>query len=109
MTTAFDITDWHPERVAGFVEAIRGDHPSIAIEFVLRHHDTHRQGQLSLSLSNDEPADELVARQCQQCQTVTVSKVLPLGSLKALRTLDDPEETDGESKQTDSPNGDGPH
>jgi hypothetical protein len=68
MSTAVDITDWHPERVAGFVEAIRGDHPSIEIEFVLHHHDTDRQGQLSLRLSNDEPTEELVARQCQQCQ-----------------------------------------
>jgi uncharacterized protein VirK/YbjX len=107
--TSVDITGWHHERVAGFVEAIKGDYPSVEIEFVLRHHDTDREGQLSLSLSNDEPTDELVARQCQQCQTVTVSKVLPLASLKGPKALSAAEETDDEPKLTDgSRNGDGP-
>ena len=73
MSATVDITGWHPDRVAGFVEAIRGDHPSVEIEFVLRHHDTDRQGQLSLSLSHDEPTD-LVARRCETCQTVTVPR-----------------------------------
>jgi len=110
MSATVDITGWHPERVAGFVEAIRGDHPSIEIEFVLRHHDTDRVGQLSLSLSHDEPTD-LVARQCQQCQTVTVSQVLPLASLKGPKALRAAGETDDEPERTHgrSPNGDEPH
>jgi hypothetical protein len=54
--TSVDITEWHPERIAGFVEAIKGDHPSVEIEVVLRHHDTDHVGQLSMSLSNDGPA-----------------------------------------------------
>ena len=104
--TSVNITGWHPERVAGFVEAIRGDHPSIEIEFVLRHHDTDRQGQLSLSLSHDEPTD-LVARRCETCQTVTVSQIPPLATLKA---LDPPRETQDEPKRThDRRNGNGQH
>jgi hypothetical protein len=110
MSATVDITGWHPERVAGFVGAIRGDHPSVEIEFVLRHYDTDRQGQLSLSLSNDEPTDELVARQCQQCRTITVSTVLSLASLKAPKTLGVPEETDTEPDRThDHRNGNGQH
>jgi hypothetical protein len=104
--TSVNITGWHPERVAGFVEAIRGDHPSIEIEAVLRHHDTDRVGQLSLSLSNDEPTD-LVARRCGTCQTVTVTQVLPLAALK---TLGPAGETDDEPEGThDRRNGNGPH
>jgi hypothetical protein len=52
---------------------------------------------------------ELLARQCQQCQTVTISKVLSLASLKGLKTLDAAEETDSEPKRTDAHrNGNGP-
>jgi hypothetical protein len=94
--TSVNITGWHPERVAGLVEAIRGDHPSVEIAAVLRHHDTAREGQLSLSLSHDEPTD-LVARRCETCQTVTVSQVLPLAALK---TLGPPGETQEEPKRT---------
>jgi hypothetical protein len=69
MSTAFDITDWHTERIAGFLEAIRGDHPSAEIECVIRHHDTDRVGQLSLSLT-EKPASDFTARRCETCQTV---------------------------------------
>jgi hypothetical protein len=62
--TSVDITDWHPERIAGFVEAIKGDHPSVEIECIVRHHDTDRAGQMSMSLS-DEPASDFVARRCE--------------------------------------------
>jgi hypothetical protein len=84
--TTIDVTTWHPERIAGFLEAFRGDHPSVEIECIVRHHDTDRIGQLSMSLSHDEPSD-LIARECQQCQTTTVSKVLPITSLEAPKTL----------------------
>jgi hypothetical protein len=105
MSATVDITGWHPERVAGFVEAIRGDHPSVEIEAVLRHHDPDQVGQLSMSLS-DEPASDLVIHECQQCQTVTVAKVLSLASLGAPMALspagksdDEPERTTGTQSQ----------
>jgi hypothetical protein len=85
MSTAVDITDWHPERVAGFVEAIRGNHPSIEIEFVLKG---DHEGRLSMSLTDEAPTDDFTARQCQRCQTVTVSKVLSLDSLKAPKKIE---------------------
>ena len=97
--TSVDITEWHPERIAGFVEAIKGDHPSVEIECVLRHHDMDRVGQLSLSLT-DKPASDFTARQCQQCQTVTVSKIIPLASLKGYQALEPAGEPDDEPKRT---------
>jgi hypothetical protein len=101
--TTVDITDWHNERIAGFLEAIKGDHPNAAIECIVRHHDTDRVGQLSLSLT-DEPASDFTARRCETCQTITVSKIIPLASLKTPKTLDAAAE-----RGEDSPNCDGPH
>jgi hypothetical protein len=105
--TTIDVTTWHPERIAGFLEAIRGDHPSVEIECIVRHHDTDRIGQMSMSLSHDEPSD-LVARECQQCRTTTVAKVLPLDGLLAPKTLaeeidDDPEPTHLNGDTPDKP------
>jgi hypothetical protein len=97
--TSIDVTDWHTEWIAGFLEAIKGDHPSVEIECIVRHHDTDHAGQLSMSLT-DKPASDFTARQCQQCQTVTVSKIIPLASLKGHKALDAARETVDEPKPT---------
>jgi hypothetical protein len=112
MSTVFDISDWHPERIAGFVEAIRGDHPSVEIQAVICHRDADQVGQLSMSLT-DKPASDFTARRCETCQTVTVSKIIPLASLKGYKTLSAAGETDSEPERThdhhDHRNGNGQH
>jgi hypothetical protein len=95
--TSIDVTDWHIERIAGFLEAIKGDHPSVEIECIARHHDTDRAGQMSMSLS-DEPASDFIARRCGTCQTVTVSKIISLASLKGYKALGAVGETDDRPK-----------
>jgi hypothetical protein len=77
---------------------------------VLRHHDPDQVGQLSMSLS-DEPASDLVIHECQQCQTVTVAKVLSLASLGAPMALSPAGKSDDEPERTQgrSPNGNEPH
>jgi hypothetical protein len=104
--TSVNITGWHPERIAGLVEAIRGDHPSVEIEAVLRHRDTDRVGQLSLSLSHDEPTDP----RCPSMREVPDRHRLPDPAARHPQALDPPGETQDEPKRThDRRNGNGQH
>jgi hypothetical protein len=84
MTEAIDVTGWHHERIAGFIEAIQGN--STAVEISLTVRDNGEQ-QLSMRLTG-EPSSDFVARECQQCQSITVAKVLPLNGLPKPKTLD---------------------
>jgi hypothetical protein len=107
--TSVDVTDWDPAKVEGFLTAIRSDQPGIEISVTLR---SDGQQQMSLALS-DQRSSDYVAHQCQVCQSVTVSKVLPLGGIKGRRALEPAEETDSEPKRThdhhDHRNGNGRH
>jgi hypothetical protein len=96
MTNNVDITDWAPAKAEGYLTAIRSDQPGIEISVTLR---SDGQQQMSLALS-DQRASDYVAHQCQVCQSVTVSKVLPLGGIKGRKALEPADETDRESKRT---------
>jgi hypothetical protein len=100
--TSIDVTDWAPAKVEGFLTAIKSDQPGIEISVTLR---SDGQQQMSMALS-DERASDYVASQCEVCQSVTVSKVLPLGGIKGRKALQAPSalgtagETDDQPKPT---------
>ena len=96
---AIDITGWDLRKVGGYLEAVRGDSPSVEVSLIVR---TDGHEQLTMALT-DDPASGYIAHQCQVCQTITASKVLPIPNLPGLnasKTLDVGDETADESKRT---------
>jgi hypothetical protein len=98
--TSIDVTDWALAKIEGYLTAIRSD-DQVGVEIsLIVHSDGERQMTMSLS---DERCSDYVAHQCQVCDAITVSKVLPvpdLPGLKAHKTLSPGGETDGEPKRT---------
>jgi hypothetical protein len=108
--TNIDVTDWALAKIEGYLTAIRSD-DQVGVEIsLIAHSDGERQMTMSVS---DERSSDYVAHQCQVCDAITVSKVLPIPDLPGLnapKTLDGGDETDDEPKRTyDRPNGNGSH
>jgi hypothetical protein len=107
--TYVDVTDWALAKIEGYLTAIRSDQAGVEISLVV-HSDGERQMTMALS---DERSSDFVAQQCQVCDAITVSKVLPIPDLPGLnapKTLDAGDETDDEPKRThDRRNGNGSH
>ena len=90
MSQAIDVTGWHHERIAGYVDAIRGNQPSVEISIIV---DSDEEQQMVMSLT-DEPASDFTARRCETCQSITVSRILSLDGLPTPKVLDPPWESD---------------
>src|SRR4051794_17917732 len=85
-TATVDVTGWHPERVAGYIEAIRGNSANVQFELVIRHDG---KKQLSMALTDEQPSD-FTARRCETCRSVTIARVLALDGLPTPNTVDAP-------------------
>jgi hypothetical protein len=80
--TTTDITGWSIDRVAGYLEAIRGDSTAVDVSITVR---TDGERRMTMALT-DEPPAEYVLHRCQACDAVTAAKVLPLPDLPGLKT-----------------------
>jgi hypothetical protein len=99
---AIDISDWDLAKVEGYLEAIRGDSPSVEVSLIVRT-DGHQQLTMALT---DDPASGYIAHQCQVCQSITASKILPIPrhpGLKPPRTLDPGDEDDEPDRRHHDP------
>jgi hypothetical protein len=98
--TSIDVTDWALAKIEGYLTAIKSDEQAGVEISLIVHSDGERQMTMSLS---DERSSDYVAHQCQVCDAITVSKVLPIPDLPGLnapKTLDVGDETDDDPNRT---------